>query len=306
MLAIARLLRLSLAPTAAADVVVGILLGHAGRWPDGKAPWLLVGASLLIYHGAMALNDWADQKEDAQTRPGRPIPSGAVSPGTARGIGWTLPALGVALVGSISWQLAVGYSLLAACALTYDLRGRGPLRGPLLLGLCRGGNLALGMALVWVEWNPGPAIAPLLGVSAPILYGAFIVCISFLGRLEDGGGGSLQHRPARYVRGAAAALCATPALGLLMTSPPTKWAWTACTGLSLASGLWLLNAIPKGDWTPALVRQAMGRALRSTLPFTASLALLHSGDSIAARWVVLGVLAAVPLSHALRRVLPPS
>lgn len=306
MLAFARLLRLSLAPSAAADVVVGVLLGHAGRWPGGSAPWLLVGASLLIYHGAMALNDWADRNEDARTRPDRPIPSGAISAGAARCLGWTLPACGVALAASISWQLACGYFLLASCAVVYDLRGRGPWRGPLLLGLCRGGNLALGMALAWTGTGSGPGADPLLCLAAPALYAAFIVCVSLLGRLEDGQGGALDQRPSRYVRGASAALCATPALGLLVTPAPTPLAWTACTVLALASGLWLLDAIPKAQWTRALVGQAMGRALRSTLPFSAALALLHAGDSTAARWVVLAVLAAVPLSHALRRILPPS
>ncbi|HIF40039.1 MAG TPA: hypothetical protein EYQ74_02925 [Planctomycetes bacterium] len=306
MLAYARLLRLSLAPSAAADVAVGVLLGHAGRWPGGITPWLLVGASLLIYHGAMALNDWADRDEDARTRPDRPIPSGAVSAGAARCLGWTLPALGVALAGSISWQLGLGYLLLASCAMTYDLKGRGPWRGPLLLGLCRGGNLALGMALAWTSAPSGPRAAPLLCLAAPALYAAFIVSVSLLGRLEDGQGGDLDHRPGRYVRAAAAALCATPALGILIAPPPTSLAWIACTGLAVASGLWLLNAIPQAGWTRALVGQAMGRALRSTLPFSAALALLHAGESSAARWVVLAVLAAVPLSHALRRVLPPS
>lgn len=306
MLAFARLLRLSLAPSAAADVVVGVLLGHAGRWPGGRTPWLLVGASLLIYHGAMALNDWADRNDDARTRPDRPIPSGAVSAGAARNAGFALPALGVALAASISWKLALGYFLLAACAVTYDLKGRGPWRGPLLLGLCRGGNLALGMALAWTGTPSGASAAPLLCLAAPALYGTFIVSVSLLGRLEDGEGGVLDQRPSRYVRAASAALCATPALGLLMTPPPTSLAWAACTGLAMASGLWLLNAIPKAEWTRRLVGQAMGRALRSTLPFSAALALLHAGESGAARWVALAVLAAVPLSHALRRIMPPS
>lgn len=306
MLAFARLLRLSLAPSAAADVIVGVLLGHAGRWPGGKAPWLLVGASLLIYHGAMALNDWADRKDDARTRPERPIPSGAVSASMARTIGWTLPVMGVALASSISWQLAVGYLLLATCALTYDLKGRGPLRGPILLGLCRGGNLGLGMALAWTAGGVEPGAAPILYLSAPALYAGYIICVSLLGRLEDGEGGALDQRAGRYVRGAAAALFAAPALGLLMIPTPTTGAWAAASGLTAVSGLWLLNAIPAGPWSQALVGKAMGRALRSTLPFSASLALLHAGESTAARWVAFAVLAAVPLSHALRRVLPPS
>lgn len=306
MLAFARLLRLSLAPTVAADVIVGVLIGHAGRWPGGGSPWLLVGASLLIYHGAMALNDWADREQDAHTRPGRPIPSGAVSPSAALVLGWAMPAAGVCLAATVSAPLAMGYGLLAACAWVYDLKGRGPWRGPMLLGLCRGGNLALGMALAWSTQEPVACAPTPILVAAPLLYATFIGCVSLLGRLEDGQGGTLGRRPTRFLKGAAAALGAIPALGLALSPAPTAWAWAACAALALGSAAWLLNAIPSEKWTQELVGQAMGRALRSTLPFTAALAILHAGDSVPARWVALSVLTALPLSHALRRVLPPS
>src|SRR5512137_294118 len=81
-----RLLRLSLAPTAAADVAAGAVAG-AGAWP-GRGVFVLMIASLCVYHGGMALNDWADRKEDRVLRPDRPIPAGGVSPpaGLAAGL----------------------------------------------------------------------------------------------------------------------------------------------------------------------------------------------------------------------------
>ena len=91
-----RLLRLSLLPSAVADVTVGMLLGGAGVWPEGVAPGLLVLSSLGIYHGSMALNDWADRHEDARLRPGRPLPSGALGAPLALWLGLGLLALGVA------------------------------------------------------------------------------------------------------------------------------------------------------------------------------------------------------------------
>src|SRR5882672_4413105 len=78
MLAYGRLLRLSLAPSAAADIAAGVVLA-SGLWPASGKPWLLMLASLCVYHGGMALNDWADRAADAQSRPTRPIPSGAIS-----------------------------------------------------------------------------------------------------------------------------------------------------------------------------------------------------------------------------------
>ena len=82
--ALGQLLRLSLAPSAAADVAAGLVLGGRGHVPAGAAPWLLLGGSLSIYTGALALNDWADRERDRAERPERPLPSGAISPGAAR------------------------------------------------------------------------------------------------------------------------------------------------------------------------------------------------------------------------------
>ncbi|MEO0649527.1 MAG: UbiA family prenyltransferase, partial [Planctomycetota bacterium] len=77
-LAWGQVLRLSLAPSAAADAAAGVLLG-AGGWPLSGLSALPMVASLAVYHGGMGLNDWADREQDARARPGRPIPSGRVS-----------------------------------------------------------------------------------------------------------------------------------------------------------------------------------------------------------------------------------
>src|SRR5689334_6986324 len=96
-----RLLRLSLATTAAADVVAGVLFSeHA--WPGGLRPWLLVAGSLCVYHGGMALNDWADRVHDARVRPERPIPSGALRAGQALGVALLLLATGPLLASRAS------------------------------------------------------------------------------------------------------------------------------------------------------------------------------------------------------------
>lgn len=88
------LVRISLLPTALADAIAGVLLAHGGAFP-GWSPFLLqAGASLGVYHGALALNDWADREHDARTRPTRPIPSGSV-PAAAALIG----GLGLVVAG---------------------------------------------------------------------------------------------------------------------------------------------------------------------------------------------------------------
>ena len=51
-----RLLRVALLPSAVADIAAGVVLG-AGVWPAGPGPFLLIAASLAVYHGALVLND---------------------------------------------------------------------------------------------------------------------------------------------------------------------------------------------------------------------------------------------------------
>src|SRR5262245_12972329 len=93
MLALGRLLRISLAPSAAADVAAGTVLA-AGAWPAGPRPFALMLASLCVYHGGMALNDWADREADARDGRPRPIPTGAISAGTALLLALVLLVLG--------------------------------------------------------------------------------------------------------------------------------------------------------------------------------------------------------------------
>jgi len=113
--ALGRLFRLSLAPSAAADAAAGLLFG-AAAWPSGGAPWLLMGGSLAVYHGGMALNDWADRRIDARVRPGRPIPSGAVPAAAALALALGLLALGPLLAAGVSPTAALGLGGVAVLA----------------------------------------------------------------------------------------------------------------------------------------------------------------------------------------------
>ena len=95
MLALGRLLRISLFPSAFADVAAGIVLGTRGAGLPLGTSALLVLASLCVYHGGMALNDWVDREGDRRTRPERPIPSGAIPAPAALAITAGLFAVGV-------------------------------------------------------------------------------------------------------------------------------------------------------------------------------------------------------------------
>ncbi|MGQ9575201.1 MAG: UbiA family prenyltransferase, partial [Thermoguttaceae bacterium] len=87
------LLRLPNIFTALADVMMGFLFTHAAIGPRQR--WMLgflLAASGLLYAAGVVLNDLWDREVDARERPGRPIPSGRVSVGAAKRLGWGLLA----------------------------------------------------------------------------------------------------------------------------------------------------------------------------------------------------------------------
>lgn len=311
MLALGRLLRLSLAPTALADVAAGIVLG-AGHWPGGFAPLALMAGSSCVYHGAMALNDWADRDEDARLRAERPIPSGAIRAGHALVLATSLLVCGPLLA---LWSAPRCALLLAAVAVTaalYDLRGRGPWRGPLLLAACRAGNLSVGLLYA----SPASAWRPALFL-APATYGLYVFLVSRLARLEDLDARSYaagELRPARWLTAAATALCG---IGLsasflaAQTGAPRTVAvplagWSALL-LACAAAIGLVRharVLACARPQPADVRAGAGMALRRLL--VASACFAAGAGSAPGLAVAAAILCGYPLSFALRRAFPPT
>lgn len=306
MRALGRLLRLSLAPSAIADVAAGTVLG-AGAWPGGARPFVLCAASLALYHGGMALNDWADRAHDARTRPARPIPAGEVPARAALGLGLVLLGTGVALATLVSWLHGAIALALALVVLAYDLGSRPALGGPLGLAAARALNLTLGIVLGASE--PGGAgLSPPALVVAALGYGAYVFLVSRLGRLEDRLVMPRPGRTRRLLSSAAFTLWLLPLAVCLVdvsfgppeTSPTFAIAFVAT--LLAARGLW--RAGKRDPRHPDEILPAMGMALRRLIVATASLAILPGTTSA----IVVSALlfAGYPLSHALRRVFPPS
>lgn len=297
-------MRLSLAPTAAADVAAGVVFGARGSWLAGWTPWLVIAASLAIYHGNMALNDWADREHDARTRATRPLPAQAISPGAALSVGSTLIVFGVCLAFLAHMASGVWMCAVASIAVAYNLVGRGPWSGPLLLALCRAGNLAAGLLLA--SWS-GATVIDLGSVIVLCgLYGGYVFSLSRMGRMEDGEDGrALGQRPRTMLF--ACAMC----LACVAFAP--RWseggiARFLAFALAGASAVGLLHrAWSTAVWTRAAVESAMGLTLRRLLVFTSSVALLSLGPNIAAPVLVAAtILIGYPLSRALRGVFPPT
>ncbi|MFX0557687.1 UbiA-like protein EboC [Maribacter sp. CXY002] len=157
LLGFARLARPANLPTAAADIIAGIAicLSHEGIssidfFQENMTLLVaLVFSSVFLYAGGVVFNDVFDAKLDAVERQERAIPSGLVSLKEAVVWGIILLALGVTLafvVNQLSGLLAV---VLVATILLYDaIAKKYSFFGPLVMGLCRGLNLLLGMSFL--------------------------------------------------------------------------------------------------------------------------------------------------------------
>src|SRR3989442_4407613 len=129
--------------TAVADSAAGLLLARrAGPVAGDPGLWCLA-ASACLYLGGIALNDYFDREVDAVERPERPIPSGAVPPAVAAGLGAALLAAGIALAGLADGSATTVAALLAlAIVLYYAVLNRTPHRF-LTSVHCRGLKLSM-------------------------------------------------------------------------------------------------------------------------------------------------------------------
>jgi len=285
--AVLRLLRVSLAPSAASDVLAGACaaLSQGGALRIGA---LLLGlaASLCVYHAGMALNDYADRAFDARTRPTRPIPSGSISPRFARGAGFLGLALSLLFAGLAGGETLGIDAAIVLLVLAYDFGGKGSAgSGPPILGACRALNFLLGASCAGVA-PEGAAL--LLPAGAYFLY---VFLVAHLARMEDT---DVHPRRARVL--ALAAPAAFPLSSLGLPSP------IAGGAIGIAGGLFLLlPLVSVRTWTRSEVERAVGRLLGGTILFGASVAF---GAGLPAAGAGLLVLFAA--ARALARRFPPT
>jgi hypothetical protein len=110
--------------------------------------WLSL-ATIGLYGGGVAFNDVFDAKLDAVERPERPIPSGKVKKSNAALMAGLLILFGVLAAFQVNpWSgfIALSVGLLAVL---YDAWGKHQnIIGPINMGLCRAGNLLLGISVI--------------------------------------------------------------------------------------------------------------------------------------------------------------
>ena len=161
--------------TAWADILMGCAAAgiYSSNLDSTIIFWLLLSTTGL-YGGGVVFNDVCDAELDAVERPERPIPSNKASLSGAIALGTGLLAMGIFCAAMVSSTSAILATIIATMALVYDLWGKHQtFLGPINMGVCRGGNLLLGVSAVPLAISDRWYLALI-----PIIYIAAITAIS--------------------------------------------------------------------------------------------------------------------------------
>lgn len=223
LMAYLRLTRPANIVTAVADILAGIAVSGAAmalvspEAVSGTAPgissWLWLCLSTIgLYGGGVAFNDVFDAELDRIERPERPIPSGIVSLKNAAIMASVLLVLGVVAAWQVSLLSGLIALVVALLCVLYDAWGKHQsIFGPINMGLCRTGNLLLGVSIVpemvGTYWYLG---------LIPLVYIAAITMIS-RGEVHGENRRALQGGFVMY------GLVVLTLLGLSLVSPMPWW-----------------------------------------------------------------------------------
>jgi 4-hydroxybenzoate polyprenyltransferase len=133
--------------TAITDILAGMAIAQFTF--SSFSPALLVVSTLGLYGGGVDMNDVFDAKLDGIERPERPIPSGKVPLSSATVLGISLLLLGILAAAMFSLQSGMIAVIVALLTILYNRFAKHHVFfGPLTMGMCRGGNLILGMSVL--------------------------------------------------------------------------------------------------------------------------------------------------------------
>lgn len=291
----AELLRVSALFTVPGDALAGA--AAAGRTPN-RGTALAVGTSLCLYEAGMVLNDWADRETDARERPGRPLPSGRIRPGTALAAAGAFTGAGLALAAKAGRRTLAEATALAATVWAYDLSLKHTPAAAPAMAAARALDLHLGTTATRAA--AGRAAVPLPGQAAPArsaaltaaaLLGVHTLAVTGVSRREAEGGSS---------RAPLAALAAVGGVaGAAARRPGRRADRVLAAGYALAASRPLLHAALNPS--PPLVQRAVGGGIRAMIPLQAALAARAGSARTAA-----SLLALLPLARRLSRKVSPT
>jgi 4-hydroxybenzoate polyprenyltransferase len=166
--------------TVPGDPLCGFLLASRGHWSWRIVPCIVV--SLASYCAGLVINDLADYSEDLRDRPGRPLPSGAVSRRAAVALALSLIAVAIATGAFVSPPVLVLTFLLIGEILWYNLLAKkSAFFAPIAMGLCRGLSVMLGAAAIVPLQPLAFSLQPFLPSAVITLY---IAGVTLLARNE--------------------------------------------------------------------------------------------------------------------------
>lgn len=181
--------------TAIADIMAGLSMAKFVFSTDTLSLQTILLLSLStvgLYGGGVVFNDVFDAELDAIERPERAIPSGKVSKQNAILLGSILLVLGIFCAFLVSFESMIIAIIIAVLALVYDKVGKHhAFLGPINMGLCRGGNLLLGMSIIvsslqdwwWIGIIPVFYIASITMISRGEVHGGSKSILYFAGIL---------------------------------------------------------------------------------------------------------------------------
>jgi 4-hydroxybenzoate polyprenyltransferase len=281
LLAWLRLFRLPNVFTAIADIGMGLVVARHELFPLGLT-LSLAAASACIYTAGMVLNDLFDLEIDRQERPFRPLPSGQISVGVARSVGFALMVLGILLAAFAgyfyrdllfaAWRPPFVAILLAAAVLLYDGGLKKTFAGPLGMGLCRLLNVLLGMSA-----GEGPLMPFALGYEGASFgiaagLGLYIVGVTWFARQEAEESKVGQLALATGVMAAGILLLGFSLDRHSATRQPSSTCWLLLGLVSITIFRRCLLAISNPN--AAHVQAAVKQAILSLIVLDASLALV--------------------------------
>jgi 4-hydroxybenzoate polyprenyltransferase len=171
--------------TAWADILAGFAVAGVSIDLYPKLAFLLL-ATTGLYAGGVVFNDVCDADLDAKERPERPIPSNKVTRQGANLLALSLFSLGIIASFQVSVISGIIAISIAGCAMLYDAFSKHyPVISPLNMGICRGGNLLLGMSVLPIALEKYWFLA-----FFPIIY---IAAITLLSQGEVHGGKKNQN-----------------------------------------------------------------------------------------------------------------
>jgi 4-hydroxybenzoate polyprenyltransferase len=284
-----QLMRFSAVFTALADIFLGFLLTHETLAPLDQFV-LLALASSGLYLAGMVLNDLFDRHIDARERPGRPIPSGRISPRGAAALGCGLMIVGPLCAAFVSLPSVAIALALVGLILAYDRFLKHLPVGPIAMGGCRFFNVMLGASAAGTHTWDRPQLFVALAM------GTYVAGVTWFARQE-------AAQSSRTQLAVAAAVCHAAIVGLVLVAiemPKAAAAsrWTALAALALVTA-WIDTGLVAAvrEPTPRHVQAAVKQLLLAIVLLDATMVGCKTGDPVLATAVAALIVPAATLGR---------